>query len=226
MKCEFPKELGLNDCAEHRWMAEGSSASITLAICLVAGVAFADRVVWIDDLPVDGMDVGSLMAPKARESYKSTPEEPAPLKVGERTFRRGVGSHAPSAAVYEFPNGGAKSFEAVVGVDAWVAEHAALWKVHDDAKVRFRVVADDKVVAESPEMVSATPAFALKADISGAKLVRLEIDELGSQSWDISVWGDARFTLEDGASVEAWSGLEGQLGILTPPPGDAPRTRY
>ena len=95
MKCEFLKKLGLNDCAEHRWMAEGRAASITLAICLVAGVAFADRVVWVDDLPVDGMDVGSLLAPKARESYQSTPEEPAPLKVGERTFRRGVGKRLP-----------------------------------------------------------------------------------------------------------------------------------
>ena len=199
------------------------AAPITLALCLAAGAAAADRVVWVDDLPLDGMDVGSLPVPKARESYQSTPEEPAPLRIGARTFSRGVGSHAPSASVYEFPNGGAKSFEAVVGVDAWVAEHAALWKMHDDAKVRFRVVADGKVVAESPEMVSATPAFALKADLTGAKLVRLEIDELGSQSWDISVWGDARFTLEDGAAVEAWSGLEGQLGILTPPPGEAPR---
>ena len=198
-------------------------SSVTLALCLAAGAASANRVVWVDDLPLDGMDVGSLPVPKARESYQSTPEEPAPLRIGARTFSRGVGSHAPSASVYEFPNGGAKSFEAVVGVDAWVAEHAALWKMHDDAKVRFRVVADGKVVAESPEMVSATPAFALKADLTGAKLVRLEIDELGSQSWDISVWGDARFTLEDGAAVEAWSGLEGQLGILTPPPGEAPR---
>ena len=193
------------------------------AMLAASQTAFAGKTVWIDELSLGGMDIGAgHFEPTPRASAACKLEPGTPLKVGDRVFTRGVGGHAPSLATYEF-TGEVLSFEASVGVDAWVRRKSAEWKMTDDAKMKFRVVADEKVVAESPEMTSSTPAFDLKADLRGAKVVRLEIDACGSASWDFSVWGDARFTLADGATVTPWIGDDEQLGILTPKPGPAPR---
>jgi len=198
--------------------------AIGFAIAMFCGtLCRAEDTVWLDALSLEGMDIGALhFEPTPRASVASTAAKRVPLKVGDRVFAHGVGAHAPSSATYEF-TGAAISFEAFVGVDDWVRREAVHYANGEDAKVRFRVVADGKTVAESPVMVSSTPAYALRADLKGAKVVELLIDDCGSPSWDIVCWGDAKFTLADGATVEPWTGLEPQLGILTPKPGPEPR---
>ena len=206
------------------WRKVGCCLFAALAAfgAMTACSAAAQQVVWLDELPLDGMDIGVLhFAPTPRASVASKLEPGTPLKIVDRVFARGVGAHAASRSTYDVV-GEAVSFSAMVGVDAWVRGKSAAG-IKDDAKVKFRVVADEKVVAESPEMTSSTPAFDLRADLRGAKVVRLEIDACGSASWDLSIWGDARFVLEDGAKIEPWTGLEPQLGILTPKPSPAPR---
>ena len=192
------------------------------AMCLAAGAALADRTVWVDELSLEGFDIGvAHFNPTSRVSVTSKFGPAVPLKVVDRAFGRGVGAHAPSLSSYEF-EGGVLSFSASVGVDAWVLERSQ-GGTPVDAKMRFRVVADGKTVAESPVMEVSTPAYDLKADLGGAKVVTLEIDDCGSASWDLAVWGDAKFVLADGASVTPWTGAEPQLGVLTPKPSPAPR---
>ncbi len=193
-----------------------------LAASLFAFSALADRVVWVDELSLEGFDIGvAHFDPTPRASVASKFGPAVPLKVVGRAFARGIGAHAPSQSAYEF-EGEAVSFEASVGVDAWVLERSKDG-TPVDAKMRFRVVADGKTVAESPVMKVDTPAYDIKVDLRGTKTVMLEVDDCGSSSWDLAVWGDAKFVLADGASVTPWTGTEPQLGVLTPKPSPAPR---
>lgn len=194
----------------------------SIAASLFAFSALANRTVWVDELSLEGFDIDvEHFNATPRASVTSKFGQVVPLKVVDRVFAHGVGAHAPSLSGYEF-TGEAVSFEASVGVDAYVLERAKSG-TPVDAKMRFLVVADGKTVAESPVMEASTPAYDFKVDLRGVKVVMLKIDDCGSGSWDLAVWGEAKFILADGASVTPWTGAEPQLGILTPKPSPAPR---
>jgi alpha-galactosidase len=197
--------------------------SIALATALLSVFAAqAERTVWVDELPIEGIDIGVAHFSTTRRASMASKFGPViPLKVVDDVFKRGLGVHAPSQSTYEF-EGEAISFEAFVGVDAWVLEKAKSG-VKVDSSMRFRVVADGKTVAESPVMKVDSPACNLKANLRGAKVVTLEIDDCGSCSWDLAVWGDAKFVLADGTTITPWIGNDAQLGILTPKASPSPR---
>ena len=52
----------------------------------------------------------------------------------------------------------------------------------------FRIYADDRVVAESPSLTSADAALPLSADLTGATLLRLEVDPDGPSDGDHADW--------------------------------------
>ena len=189
-----------------------SKLMVTVAAAVLGLAAFAEKTLWIDELPAEVFDQDNY--PPAKN--KSVMGEP--LRIAKQPFARGIGSHANAVGLYQFKGGKPISFEAFVGVDGYV-----LGKDNGDASLKFVVRADGKAVAESPVMKADTPAFHLKADIRGAKTVELVIDDLGNNSWDLADWCDARFTFEEGTEVVVYDGLTPQLGILTPKPGPAPR---
>ena len=189
-----------------------SKLMVTVAAAVLGLAAFAEKTLWIDELPAEVFDQDNY--PPAKN--KSVMGEP--LRIAKQAFKRGIGSHANAVGLYQFKGGKPISFEAFVGVDGYV-----LGKDNGDASLKFVVRADGKAVAESPVMKADTPAFHLKADIRGAKTVELVIDDLGNNSWDLADWCDARFTFEEGTEVVVYDGLTPQLGILTPKPGPAPR---
>ena len=182
------------------------SLSVTAALS-----ACADTKIWLDELDLTAMTCG-WEKPRAKVSVAGNP-----LKVNRTVFERGVGTHAESWFALE-AGGNALAFEAQVGVDDEEL-------IRGKGSVVFRVYADQKVVADSGIVRARQPAKALKADLAGAKLVILQVSDAGDgDSFDHADWGDAFFTLKDGASLKPFDRpLTEQMGLLTPPAPATPR---
>ena len=173
-----------------------------------AFAATAVQTVWLDEMNLSTMDTG-WGNPRKNKSVDGNP-----LRLGGKTFARGVGTHAVSSYTV-IADGKAKSFDAIVGLDAEVGKTTG--------SIKFIVNADGKKVAESPVMGSETKPFALHADLAGAKTVELFVcDNNDGIDFDHADWCDARFTVEDGTTLRPGSGVR-QLGILTPPLPETPR---
>lgn len=186
-------------------------SGFAIASTLVAASLFSDKV-WLDETDVSRMKTGWGEVKPCKSIGGNE------IKVGGATFKRGVGTHAPSSC--KIPLGGnALSFEATVGIDDEAGERAS---------VTFRVVADGTVVSEaSPKRGE---SVRIKADLAGVKVVALEVDALGENWDDHADWADAFFVFKDGTRPLSAASLTRQLGILTPPAAKAPRingaTRY
>ena len=182
-----------------------TAAFAALAVC----AAVADSTVWLDELDLADMSTG-WGEPRKKRSVNGKN-----LKVGDKEFARGVGTHALSS--YEVDCGGkAVAFDAMVGVDTEVGGGSG--------SVKFIVKADGKSVAESPVLRAGMPAHALHADLTGAKTVELfACDARDGIDFDHADWCDARFTVADGATVRPISSCARQLGVLTPAHPALPR---
>ena len=179
------------------------------ALC-AAGWVHGEARVWLDELPVEHYTVGW------GKVQRNKSVAGAALKLADKTYGRGIGTHASSSAVFDV-DGKVLTFEADVGVDMEVAAESG-----GRSSVRFRVLADDKVVAESPRLREGR-VHHLKADLAGAKHVALEVDEIDSDIFDHADWADAFFTVEEGTKIKPSKEIGEQLGILTPPHGAKPR---
>ena len=167
-------------------------------------------VVWLDELPIDGMTSGW------REPSKNKSVEGNPLRIGAKTFERGVGTHAKSLVVYRV-YGKAVAFGADVGIDA-----EAFADGTNEASVKFVVNADGRTVAETGVLKGKSESVHIHADLAGAQIVELKVCDSGDGiTKDHADWANAYFTMKDGARPE--KAVTEQLGILTPPPPASPR---
>ena len=118
-----------------------------------------------------------------------------PLRIGDRTFTRGLGTHAPSEIVVRLP-GPARSFHATVGVDNDPITHGQL------GCARFEVLAAGETVFESPVLRGSDAACEVDAELRGAREFVLITDETedGPNS-DVVDWAEARVALEGGGEV-------------------------
>ena len=117
------------------------------------------------------------------------------LKIASRTFERGVGTHAPSVAKLAL-DGNALSFEADVGVDSEMEAKKG--------SVKFKVVADGRVVFESPVMKSGDDPVHVKVDLAGVKNLTLIADDAGDGIYkDHADWANAFFVMRPGAVPKA-----------------------
>ena len=164
---------------------------------------------YLDEMDLADMSCGAGRRPRARRTV-----EGGPISLAGKTFARGVGVHAPSEFRL-YANGAATGFSAVVGIDDDMKGRRA-------ASVRFHVLADDRVVADSG-ILKAGSRRTLHADLAGAKWVTLKVTDAGDgYACDHADWADAAFTFKPGAK---WGNalLSRQLGVLTPPESPAPR---
>jgi len=163
--------------------------------------AFADTV-WLDGAGVwDRMSAGH---------GKSMPFTNATGVAGGR-FARGVKTCAPSA-LYLAVNGNAISFEAKV---------AQSWP--NKSKLTARVYRENELAFESKVLDEASGPVDVKADLAGARWIKLELHGLESPYAGWSAWGDAKFEMKPGTRPADIATLSPQLGILTPPVPKAPR---
>ena len=83
-----------------------------------------------------------------------------PLRIGDREFARGLGTHATSELVYELDRP-CERFEAWVGVDAEISYTKA-------ASVVFKVLGDGRELFNSGVMRSDTPAKHVGVSLASA----------------------------------------------------------
>ena len=184
---------------------------LAIAAVCAAGTLVADQKVWLDELPLDGMICGWGQV-HAKRSVDGNP-----LRIGDQTFARGVGTHAESVAIYDMA-GKALAFDADVGADAEVFPSGSV------SSIRFRVIADGRTVAETKVLKGKREAIHLHADLTGAKTVELVVTDGGDgDTYDHADWANAFFTMQDGARPSPYKIGKEQLGILTPKAGPAPR---
>ena len=182
-----------------------------LAAISCCGLALADTQVWLDELDLTPMVVG-YGEPRAKKSIDGNP-----LTLNKKVYKRGVGTHASGFYIIE-ANGNAISFEAEVGIDD---------ETKGQGMTVFKVVADDKVVANSGRIRGKQAPYKIKADLKGAKVVTLDYSDDG-QGNDCAHadWCNAFFTVKDGAKLHPTTSPEStteKLGILTPAESPAPR---
>jgi hypothetical protein len=106
------------------------------------------------------------------------------LKLGDRAFTRGLGTHAVSRIVYRLGGHYGR-------LDAWVGIQRGV----SGGKVAFRIVGDGRVLADSGPMVATDGAKRLVADLRGVHELALVVDEAGQgHHYGHGNWCDPKLT--------------------------------
>jgi len=132
---------------------------------------------WADEVgPLSvAEDYGSL---RKRRSVDNNP-----LRIGGKTYERGLGTHANSEIIYAL-KGGYKTFEAEVGVDD---------EKNGAGTVVFQVFVDDEKLFDSGVMKGKQPAKKVSVPLDGADELRLVATDAGDGiNCDHADWGDAK----------------------------------
>jgi len=143
--------------------------------------------------PEPGLDVYANNDPVIPNSRDNRP-----LRIGTKSYTRGLYCHAVSKVVVTLPRPG-KRFTADIGLD-----------YNDDTlrgrgSVVFSITVHNRVVFKSDVMRVHTPPRTIDIPLEGATSFTLEIGDAGDGiGWDQSNWADARVILDDGQ--ELWLG--------------------
>jgi alpha-galactosidase len=181
-----------------------------LTALFVFGALAAAQTVYLDELNLGAMECG-WGSPSARASVDGNP-----LKVGGRTFSRGVGTHAVSTMLLNLAGAG-KRFTASVGLDDEVGG--------GKGTIQFTVLGDRKILWESPVMKQGDSAVACDIDLAGIRLLGLLVTDGGDNiDYDHADWCDAKIELASARTpAELVVSNRAEPVILTPKGSDAPR---
>ena len=118
------------------------------------------------------------------------------IKIGQRHFARGLGTHANSEIAVSLPRG-AKAFKAMVGID----NNYDTQGVH--GSVQFSVEIAGKEVYRSRTLKGSDEAAAVDVAIpEGARELVLKVDTTpDGPAYDQADWADARIVMKDGRVV-------------------------
>ncbi len=114
-----------------------------------------------------------------------------PIRLDGRTFAAGLDAHAPSCVAYLLGSGFARLRGEAGLWDSGSADREA----HGDhagheGLVQFRILVDGRAGWTSPPMRWDSPAASYDVDISGHRVLVLEVLDLGDPRWDWSVWAN------------------------------------
>ena len=106
--------------------------------------------------------------------------ENQPLRLGLRTYRKGIGTHAPSEIVYQL-EGKYRQFAAVIG------------GAEENGTVVFEVYGDDKLIYESGVMHGLRAVKKIELSVTSVRRLRLVVTDAGdSYTCDMANWASAR----------------------------------
>ena len=168
------------------------------------------RTVWLSSLNLEKMTSGWGTAQKDKAIQGK------PLKIGGRTFDKGVGTHAPSV-LYVDLKGSCRSFSAYIGVDDEVEGKIG--------SVRFRIYGDGRLLFNSGVLKAGQPAKKVDVDLTGCKTLTLSVDPADdNMNSDHADWAEAAFAVvgRDPVAIAA-PVIKEEKVILTPKPGPKPR---
>lgn len=136
-----------------------------------------------------------------------------PLRIGQRSFKRGLGTHANSEIVVGVPSG-ARFFKAFVGLDNNDNTRAGR------GSVEFIIEINGKAVFHSPTLRCGDDAAVVNVEIpKDIKELVLKVDATADGTgWDHADWAEARFIMADGSSL--W--LDERPALLPPLSLDPP----
>ena len=138
-------------------------------------------------VPIESLDVSS-MTTGWGEVRKNRSVDNHPLSIGGKRFAHGIGTHAHSEYTVRL-DGNATRFHAWVGVDDETDKRGV---------VVFKVTASRQTKFDSGRIHGGDPAKEADVDLTGARSVRLEVDEVdGAIDYDHADWADATFTVVD-----------------------------
>ncbi|RYG66874.1 hypothetical protein EON80_14635, partial [bacterium] len=144
------------------------------------------NAIWLESLNLS-LAQSKLGIPRPGRSYYGQP-----IKLGETIYPHGVGVGGESE-INIILNGSATQFQAQVGVDD---------EVKKGGNVAFTVLVDDRVAFESGEMHGGDPSKFVQVDLTGAKMLVLRIDNLGTVDYgNNSDWAGAFLRLKPGTKI-------------------------
>jgi len=111
------------------------------------------------------------------------------ITIDGTTYDKGLGVHANSQ-VRVYLGGGCTRFTAVGGLDD---------EVGGGGSVSFKVVADGRMLADTPVVSGSDAGTAIDVDVSGARWLDLGVDGDGDVSSDHADWADAKLTCTGGS---------------------------
>ncbi len=172
-------------------------ASPFLSIACIAAAAPADpfraglappNAVWVDSLDLTRLQQRRGL-PRAGRTIRDQP-----IQLGGLTYPRGVGTRSISEFVIDL-HGQAQRFASVVGFDDAIRPGVGT--------VTFEVWADDTLVAASGLMRVGDAPKTLSADLKGARVLTLLVDDGGDTSNDDEVaWAGAHIVLAPNATAK------------------------
>jgi alpha-galactosidase len=137
--------------------------------------------IWVEDIGLERFSQRR-GTPRARKSIRDQP-----LRLGGVVYPHGIGTRSISEFVIDL-HGNATTFHSVVGFDDAVKTGVG--------SVTFEVWADDRLVAESGLMRAGDAPKILSADLGGARVLTLLVDDGGDTSNDDEVaWAGAMISL-------------------------------
>ena len=183
--------------------------TVVILTCVGLSEAVA-QTVWLDELDLSTMECG-WGSPQPNRSI----EEHA-LRVGGKSFDRGIGTHAVSTFLLNLDGEGMR-FRAMVGIDD-EADGAK-------ASAEFVVLGDQKVMWSSGVMHRGDSARTVDVDLNNIRLVGLLVTDAGDGiDYDHADWCDARFELAESRDPGDFIVHTGRKPyILTPPAPKIPR---
>ena len=187
-----------------------------------AGLALAAGMAAADVRYVDEFDLASTACGMGRQTRPRRSLDGNPLRLGDRTFERGFGTHAEGAVGFAL-DGRATAFDALVGIDRDAKDVKG--RTTRKASAVFRVWTDGKVAWSSGVLEENAAPKDCHVALAGVRELVLETTTtapwIGFESSNAD-WADARITCDGGAKVTLLPASP-QLGILTPPERPAPR---
>lgn len=171
------------------------SADISVQAVQEAAKNESEREVYLSEL-IWEMDNCGCLSDFPNGTAKDTAINGDPMRLmvdgQEKTFTKGLGTHAPSEIVYDIEGKGYKTFEAYAGVDLHT-----LNDYHNNSAEgtigNFIVKIDSKEVASSGEMTPIMDAHYFSVEIPENATTLTLVVETGEQTWsDWADWADAK----------------------------------
>ncbi|MFH1999482.1 MAG: NPCBM/NEW2 domain-containing protein [Planctomycetota bacterium] len=183
--------------------------ALLFVISAAASIGFAEnKTMWLDE-----MDISKFVSGWG-STHKNQSVEANPIRIGGKTFQRGIGTHAPCIFWIQL-DGMASRFSAWVGVDDEVGQNPG--------SIEFMVVGDGKIVWKSGIMKAGDAARPVEIDLKKVKKLGLVVNEgKDGMNFDHADWADARLEYSGDAPI-ALAHIAPAPYILTPKPARTPR---
>lgn len=160
----------------------GARVSAEASIGLEATPPAPEGKAYVSDLDLLTADNGWGPVELDRSNGEAGAGDGTTLTIGETTYKKGLGVHAPST-VEVYLGGSCTEFTAEVGLDE---------EADPEGSAVFEVLADGKKVYTGKKLTNADAAVPVSADVTGAERLTLHVTDSGDgDAKDHSDWGDA-----------------------------------